>query len=764
MPFRTIAQRGIAIALVLLLAVSALPLTAFAAYENTHVNTGNQAVDLVSVALTQVGYVEGANNANKYAESYGSPNQPWCGFFISWCARQAGIPTAVIPDSGLSSAFKNIGTFHARTSGYTPQMGDIMMYDYDGDGSPEHVSIVEKYTASTSTVTVVDGNWSDKVSRHTAAMSDGNVLGFTTPTYTTKITELTAINLVKPSVVLKGKSFSISGSIYSDVKITKVSVTVTDANGAKKIDASATPNAKSYDLKGLDAKIKFGSLAEGEYSFVITASDSSGDTKRWTSTFRVVTSIPLTITELTVPSAIAAGKTFSIGGLIECIENITTVAVGIYDDAGVYKTGGTANPNTTSYNIKGVDKYVSFGSLTAGHYTMRVTARSANGEAMWEYPFTVGVDTEFTVTDEIVPTALITGDDFTVGGIVTSTTPLSIVSINILDKDGNRLYYANLTPYAYSADIAEKADELDFSVLEAGDYIFRIGMLSGNANDERRYPFTVSDPAGFETIDIVAPTVLTEGDSFTIGGKVTSPVPFDTVSVNILDANGNRLYYANARPENSCEVDIGTLASQLNFAVLPAGAYTFRIGLLSERAHDERLYPFTVEPPLFCHKPYAYPTMMTVGENYTVDGVVDAVNPLNAVTVGVLDADGNALLKTTANPSTQKYDYSALASKLDFSSLPAGQYVFRVGVRSGTDRDEFLKEFRVVEAPATDKPGDVTLDSRVNMQDVMMLYQHTSGRTVMAQSQYDRVGIETVNMITAAKLYRYVSERSTVYP
>ena len=764
MPCRAIGRRITAVGLTVLLTLTLLPLSVFAAHENTHVNTGNQAADLVAVALTQVGYVEGANNANKYAESYGNANQPWCGFFISWCARQAGIPTAVIPDTGLSSAFKNIGVFHARNSGYIPQLGDIMMYDYDGDGSPEHVSIVEKYTASANTVTVVDGNWSDKVSNHTASMSDGNILGFTTPMYTTKITELTAINLVKPSIVLKGKSFSISGMIYSDVKITKVSVTVTDANGAKKIDASATPNAKSYDLKGLDAKIKFGTLDVGEYSFVITASDSSGDTKRWTSTFEVVTTIPLEIADITVPTAVELGKTFSISGTVTCIENITTVTVGVYDETNVYKTGGSANPSSTSYNIKGIDKYVSFGSLAKGHYTMRVTAKSANGEAMWEYPFTVGVATEFTVTDEIVPTQLLKGDSFTVGGIVTSTTPLSIVSINILDKDGNRLTYANITPYAYSTDIAEKAEELDFSALDAGEYIFRIGMLSGNTNDERRYPFTVAEPGGFEAIDIVAPTTLTEGEHFTVGGIVTSPVPFDTVSINILDADGNRLQYANARPADSCEVDIGTIANQLNFAALTEGTYTFRIGVLSERAHDEFLYPFTVVAPLFRHKPLAYPTMMVSGEQYTVRGTVDCQRALDAVTIGVLDENGNTLFKTTANPLTDKYAYEELAAKLNFASLPAGNYRFRVGVRAGTDRAEWLQDFRVVNAPEATAIGDVTLDGRVNMQDAMMLYQHTSGRTVMADSQIARVGSETINMITASKLYRYASGRSTVYP
>lgn len=761
---RVIVRRVAALGLAVLLCIAALPLTVFAAYENTHVNTGNQAADLVAVALTQVGYAEGSNNANKYAESYGNANQPWCGFFISWCARQAGIPTAVIPDTGLSSVFKGIGTFHARSSGYTPQLGDILMYDYDGDGSPEHVSIVEKFTASTNSVTVIDGNWSDKVSHHTASMTDSNVLGFTTPTYTTKITELTAINLVKPSVVLKGKSFSIGGVIYSDVNITKVSVTVQDANGATKISASAAPNAKSYDLKGLDAQIRFGSLAEGEYSFTIAASDSSGDTKRWTNTFEVVTTIPLTMTDIVAPVALAQGKSFSISGTISCIENISTVTVGVYDETGTYKTGASANPNATAYNIKGVDNYVSFGSLAVGRYTMRVTARSANGSALWEYPFTVGIDTVFSVDDEIVPTELTVGDSFTVGGIVTSTTPLSIVSINILDESGTRLTYANCTPHAYSVDIAEIADELDFSTLPAGNYIFRIGMLSGSVNDDSRYPFTVKEPSGFEAFDIVAPAALTVGDSFTVSGTVTSPVPFDTVSINILDESGTRLDYANIRPANSCKVDIREAADEIDFSVLPAGSYTFRIGLLSAIAHDEFLYPFTVAEPPFRHTITAYPTVLTVGEAYTVDGNIEGTAALDEVTIGVMDVSGNVVLEVSAQPAVQEYDYGALAPSLNFSSLSVGQHTFFVRACIGDETEEWRYSFRVVTMPATAVDGDVTLDGNVSMQDAMMLYQYVSCRVQLTDTQLARVGTEQINMITALKLYKYASGISTVYP
>ena len=61
-----------------------LSLPAEAAYENTHVNTGDQATDLVEVARTQVGYHEGTNNYTKYNVWFGSLNEIMPGVKHLW--------------------------------------------------------------------------------------------------------------------------------------------------------------------------------------------------------------------------------------------------------------------------------------------------------------------------------------------------------------------------------------------------------------------------------------------------------------------------------------------------------------------------------------------------------------------------------------------------------------------------------------------------------------------------------------------------------
>lgn len=135
-----------------------LPLvpTASAAFENTYVNTGNQAEDLIGVAMTQVGYTEGTDNDTKYGDWLGFPNLPWCASFISWCAEQAEISPAILQRTALANPGKNPGfgipCYHG--SVYTPKRGDLFFKE---DFS--HVGIV--YGIEGDEVLTIEANTND---------------------------------------------------------------------------------------------------------------------------------------------------------------------------------------------------------------------------------------------------------------------------------------------------------------------------------------------------------------------------------------------------------------------------------------------------------------------------------------------------------------------------------------------------------------------------------------------------------------------------
>ena len=136
------------------------------AYPNTWTNTGNQAIDITRIALTQVGYEETGNNHTKYNYwYYGSDTSAaWCAIFISWCANQAGISTSTIKKNAVASGYKvstmaknSFATANAyKFSAVTPKVGDIAYIDTNSDGVTNHVALVAQ--VSDDYVYTVEGN------------------------------------------------------------------------------------------------------------------------------------------------------------------------------------------------------------------------------------------------------------------------------------------------------------------------------------------------------------------------------------------------------------------------------------------------------------------------------------------------------------------------------------------------------------------------------------------------------------------------------
>ena len=145
----------------------------------------------VETATAEEGVVEGSGNNQKYGEEMGANNEPWCGYFVAWCAKHAGISSSVIPwNSGNcgSAAFyayaaekKGIGTYHAKGSGYKPKPGDIFVKNYNGSdfASNGHVGIVRSYSSGDKFKSI-EGNSSDKVNSQSLSIHN---FTFVTPNW-----------------------------------------------------------------------------------------------------------------------------------------------------------------------------------------------------------------------------------------------------------------------------------------------------------------------------------------------------------------------------------------------------------------------------------------------------------------------------------------------------------------------------------------------------------------------------------------------------
>ena len=140
---------------------------------------GNQAI--VEVALTQLGNQGG----QPYWSWYGFNSRvEWCACFVSWCADQCGyIESGLVPKfAGCvdgANWFKSNGKWQNRT--YEPKTGDIIFFDWEGDGTTDHVGIVEK--CENGTVYTVEGNSSDACKQRQYAVGSSNIYGYGIPAY-----------------------------------------------------------------------------------------------------------------------------------------------------------------------------------------------------------------------------------------------------------------------------------------------------------------------------------------------------------------------------------------------------------------------------------------------------------------------------------------------------------------------------------------------------------------------------------------------------
>ena len=124
----------------------------------------------LNAARGEVGVAEqppGSNDGPRIAEYRravpGGPVGPWCAYFVSWCARQAGTP---LGENGQGYAsVSQVWGWAQRTGravpngpGVRPQAGDLIVW------GGRHIGIVEGVLPD-GRVQTIEGNSSDRVSR-----------------------------------------------------------------------------------------------------------------------------------------------------------------------------------------------------------------------------------------------------------------------------------------------------------------------------------------------------------------------------------------------------------------------------------------------------------------------------------------------------------------------------------------------------------------------------------------------------------------------
>jgi hypothetical protein len=129
---------------------------------------------MAAIAGAELGVSEqppGSNDAPRIAEyrtaTANSGVGPWCSYFVSWVAAQAGAP---IGPSGQGEGWvPSVRTWAESQGRYipagrgTPAVGDLVVFDRTGTGVLDHIGIVTAVTPDGG-IQTIEGNSSDAVS------------------------------------------------------------------------------------------------------------------------------------------------------------------------------------------------------------------------------------------------------------------------------------------------------------------------------------------------------------------------------------------------------------------------------------------------------------------------------------------------------------------------------------------------------------------------------------------------------------------------
>lgn len=147
---------------------------------------------LVAWCVGQVGYTEGANNYNKYAElwtqagGWNAQNQPWCDIFadiayISCFGLDLASKLTFQPKGGFSALCSTSANYYKNNGAWfsTPDIGDQVFFNLSG--GINHTGIV--IGVSGGMITTVEGNSSDAVRRNSYYLGNSYIAGFGRPNW-----------------------------------------------------------------------------------------------------------------------------------------------------------------------------------------------------------------------------------------------------------------------------------------------------------------------------------------------------------------------------------------------------------------------------------------------------------------------------------------------------------------------------------------------------------------------------------------------------
>ena len=399
-----------------------------------------------------------------------------------------------------------------------------------------------------------------------------------------------------------GNVVSIRGTVTSaSSNLKSVTVGVYDSNNKLVTGKTVTPNAKTYNVRNLDAYVSFGDLKAGTYYYKVIASNAANtnvavvNQKFTVSDGSTTTTDKLSITGgVTIPN-IKVGNVVSIRGTVtSASSNLKSVTVGVYDSNNKLVTGKTATPNAKTYNVRNLDAYVSFGDLKAGTYYYRVFATNATTTnfPVVEQKFTVSANGSTTASDTLsisggtsVPN-ITEGTSVVVKGTVSSASSnITSVTVGVYSASGNLITGKTAKPNAKSYDLRKLDAYVNFNLLTPGSYLYRVTVSNGTKIQQLvNQAFQVKAKSGSaqskDKLTLSGGTTIPNikvGKAVSIRGTVKSGTSnITSLTVGVFSSSGNLVTGKTVRP-NAKSYDIHQVDAYVNFNLLSPDTYYYGV-------------------------------------------------------------------------------------------------------------------------------------------------------------------------------------------
>ena len=399
-----------------------------------------------------------------------------------------------------------------------------------------------------------------------------------------------------------GNVVSIRGTVTSaSSNLKSVTVGVYDSNNKLVTGKTVAPNAKTYNVRNLDAYVSFGDLKAGTYYYKVIASNAANtnvavvNQKFTVSDGSSTTTDKLSMTGgVTIPN-IKVGNVVSIRGTVtSASSNLKSVTVGVYDSNNKLVTGKTATPNAKTYNVRNLDAYVSFGDLKAGTYYYRVFATNATTTnfPVVEQKFTVSANGSTTASDTLsisggtsVPN-ITEGTSVVVKGTVSSASSnITSVTVGVYSASGNLITGKTAKPNAKSYDLRKLDAYVNFNLLTPGSYLYRVTVSNGTKTQQLvNQAFQVKAKSGSaqskDKLTLSGGTTIPNikvGKAVSIRGTVKSGTSnITSLTVGVFSSSGNLVTGKTVRP-NAKSYDIHQVDAYVNFNLLSPDTYYYGV-------------------------------------------------------------------------------------------------------------------------------------------------------------------------------------------